>query len=284
MIHGRPACLARLSGGAALEAGLNSQVGPGLPAQIPGKTGTREHSPWLRILHEGTSALRNVVCKDPSSYHRDPHPSPSSSWFPRVSVRHNLSGDPSRRPAPLGTLDVPAGPPFPSGELQARTPPEWPCMSWGRGNRLKANLLPLPFSPGFPSFCGPGELPPPHSILGSSQRFIVYREWLVALSRVGELLLFGHSVVSSSLQPHALQHTRLPCPSLSPELVQTHVHWVDDAIQPVHLLSSPSPPALNFSQHQGLFQLVSSSHQVAKVLELQLQHLSFQWIFRVDFL
>ena len=69
-----------------------------------------------------------------------------------------------------------------------------------------------------------------------------------------------------------------------PELAQTHVHWVSDAIQPSHPLSSLSPPAFNLSQHQGLFQWVSSSHQVAKVLELQLQHQSFQWIFRTDFL
>ena len=54
-------------------------------------------------------------------------------------------------------------------------------------------------------------------------------------------------------------------------------------MQPSHPLSTPSPPALNLSQHQGLFQWISSSHLVAKVLELQLQHQSFQWIFRVDF-
>ena len=56
------------------------------------------------------------------------------------------------------------------------------------------------------------------------------------------------------------------------EFTQTHVHWVDDAIQLSHPLSSPSPPALNLSQHQGLFKWVSSSHQVAKVLDFQLQH------------
>ena len=67
-----------------------------------------------------------------------------------------------------------------------------------------------------------------------------------------------------------------------PEFAQTHNHWVNDAIQPSHPLSPPSPPAFNLSQHQGLFQRVASSHQVAKVLELQLQ--SFQWIFSVDFL
>ena len=65
---------------------------------------------------------------------------------------------------------------------------------------------------------------------------------------------------------------------------QTHVHWVGDAIQPSYLWSSPSLPAFSLSQHQGLFQWVSSSHQVAEVLEFQLQRPSFQWIFRTDFL
>ena len=64
---------------------------------------------------------------------------------------------------------------------------------------------------------------------------------------------------------------------------QTHIHWVDDAIQPYHPLSS-STPALNPSQHQGLLQWISSLHQVAKVLEFQLQHQSFQRTFRADFL
>ena len=68
------------------------------------------------------------------------------------------------------------------------------------------------------------------------------------------------------------------------ELVPTHVYRVSDAIQPSHPLSSLSPHTFNFTQHQGLFKWVSSSHQVAKVLELQLQHQSFQWIFRTDLL
>ena len=68
-----------------------------------------------------------------------------------------------------------------------------------------------------------------------------------------------------------------------PEFTQTHVHWVSDAIQLFHSLLPPSLPALNLSPYQDLFQWVSSSHQVAKVLELQLQHHSFQRIFRVDF-
>ena len=69
-----------------------------------------------------------------------------------------------------------------------------------------------------------------------------------------------------------------------PELAQTHVHWVNDAIQPSYPLSSPSPPAFNLSQHQCLFKWVSFSYQVAKVLEFQLQHQSFQWTPRTGFL
>ena len=63
------------------------------------------------------------------------------------------------------------------------------------------------------------------------------------------------------------------------EPTQTHIHFVGDAIQPSHPLSSPSPPAFNLSQHQGLFKRVSSLHQVAKVLEFQLQHLPFLVMF-----
>ena len=68
------------------------------------------------------------------------------------------------------------------------------------------------------------------------------------------------------------------------EPIQTHVHWVGDAIQSSHPLSSPSPPVFNLSQHQGLFQWISSSHQVAKVLEFQFQNQFFQLIFKTDFL
>ena len=68
------------------------------------------------------------------------------------------------------------------------------------------------------------------------------------------------------------------------EFAQTHVHWVGDVIQPSHPLSSPSLPALNLSQHQGLFKWVSSLHQMAKILEFQLQHQSFQWTRRTDLL
>ena len=93
-----------------------------------------------------------------------------------------------------------------------------------------------------------------------------------------------HSVVPDSLQPHGLQHARLPWPSLSPR-VCSHSGplswWCHPTISSSVI---PSPPAFNLSQHQSLFQWVSSLHQVGKVVELQFQHQSFQWIFRVDFL
>ena len=69
-----------------------------------------------------------------------------------------------------------------------------------------------------------------------------------------------------------------------PEFAQTHVHWVGYAIQPSHPLPLHSPAVLNLSQHQGLFQQLNSSCEMAKVMELRLRHQSFQWICRVDFL
>ena len=74
----------------------------------------------------------------------------------------------------------------------------------------------------------------------------------------------------------------LPVHHQLPEFTQTQVHCVSDAIQPSHPLSSPCPPTFNLSKHQGLFQRAGSSHQVAKVLEFQLQYQSFQWIFRIE--
>ena len=93
------------------------------------------------------------------------------------------------------------------------------------------------------------------------------------------------SVIQSCLtlfNPMNCSMPGLPVHYQLPELTQTHVHWVGDAIQPSHLLSSPFPPAFNLSQHQGIFQWISSSHQVAKVLEFQFQHQSFQWTPRTD--
>ena len=76
----------------------------------------------------------------------------------------------------------------------------------------------------------------------------------------------------------------LPVHHHLPEFTQTHIHRVSDAIQPSHPLPSPSPPAPNPSQHQSLFQWVNSSHEVAEVLEFQLQHQFFQWTPRTDLL
>ena len=87
-------------------------------------------------------------------------------------------------------------------------------------------------------------------------------------------------ILSSSLRSYGLQHARLSCLSPSPRACSNSCPSSCDAIQPFHSLSSPSSSAFNLSQHQGLFQWVSSSHQVAKVLEFQLQHQCFQWIFR----
>ena len=97
------------------------------------------------------------------------------------------------------------------------------------------------------------------------------------------LLLFSHSDMSTLCDPMDCSTPGFPVLHYLPELAQTHVHWVRDANQPSHTLSPPSPPALSLSQNQDLFQRVGSLHQVAKVLKLQLQHLSFQWIFRVNF-
>ena len=97
------------------------------------------------------------------------------------------------------------------------------------------------------------------------------------------LLLFSCSVVWL-LWPHGLQHSKLPCPSPSPRAWSNSCALNQWYYPPSHPLLFPSPPAFNLSQHQGLFWRVTFLHQVAKVLELQLQHQFFQWIFRIDFL
>ena len=98
---------------------------------------------------------------------------------------------------------------------------------------------------------------------------------------------FSCSVVFDSLRPHGLQHTRLPCPSPTPGACSDSCpwhQWCHPTMSSSAIPLSPSLPAFNLFQHQSLFQWVGSSRQVAKVLEFQLQHQSFQWIFRTDFL
>ena len=101
----------------------------------------------------------------------------------------------------------------------------------------------------------------------------VWRNGVLRKYQFGSVQSLSHVL---TLQPHELQYARPPCPSPELELAQIHIHQVSDAIQPSHPLSFPYPPAFNLSQHRGLFKGVSSSHQVAKVLEFQLQHQSFQ--------
>ena len=113
--------------------------------------------------------------------------------------------------------------------------------------------------------------------------------WFTTGPNIFTLLVFFSSVQSlSHVWLFAISWTAACQASLSitnsQESTQTHVHQVDDAIQPSHPLSSPSPPALKLSQYQGLFQWVSSSHEVAKVLEFQPQYQSFQWTPRTDLL
>ena len=115
---------------------------------------------------------------------------------------------------------------------------------------------------------------------------------ILQLSTSVLIFLFGFSSVQSlsgvqlCATPWTAAHkaSMLHCPSPTPGAYSIHVHQDSDAIHPSHPLLSPSSPSFNHFQHQGLSQWVSSSHQVAKVLKFQLQHQSFQRIFRTDFL
>ena len=137
------------------------------------------------------------------------------------------------------------------------------CIGEGNGNQLQCSCLENPRDRG--AWWA--------AIYGITQS----RTWLKQLSSG-----------SSSSQVQLFETTTdfgtqgLPVPHYLPEFVQVHVHCIGDAIQPSHPLMPPSPSALNLSQHQRLFQWVVCSHQMAKILELWLQHQSFQWIFRVD--
>ena len=125
-----------------------------------------------------------------------------------------------------------------------------------------------PFYPDLGNTLGGGgaELPWPWGLLSDSLCFLLVSSYLFVVNNEHSSSAPGMALLFSTLRPG------IP------------VHRVGDAIQPSHPLSSPSPPAPNPSQHQGLFQWVNSLHEVAKVLEFQLQHQSFQWIPRTDLL
>ena len=112
---------------------------------------------------------------------------------------------------------------------------------------------------------------------GCNHSFWKYYTGVVQFSSVAQLCL-------TLCKPTDCSTPGLPVHHQLPEFTQIHAHWVSDAIQPSHHLLSSSPPTFNLSQHQGLFKWVSSSHQVTKVLEFQLQHQSFQWTPRTDLL
>ena len=106
---------------------------------------------------------------------------------------------------------------------------------------------------------------------------------------VTDFILGGSKITANGDHPMDCSTPGLPVHHQLPELAHTHVHQVSDTIQPSHPLSSPSPPVFSLSQYQGVFQWVSSSHQVAKVLEFQLQHQSSSEYsglisFRIDWL
>ena len=103
----------------------------------------------------------------------------------------------------------------------------------------------------------------------------LHPSWCCCSAARSCLTLCDH--IDCSMPGSSVLHSLLEC-------AQIHVHWVSKAIQPSYPLPPTSPFAFNLSHHQGLFQWVNSLHQVAKVLELQFQHQSFQWIFRTDFL
>ena len=140
--------------------------------------------------------------------------------------------------------------------------------------------------------CKMGLLPVPttEGVCKDRTRWWISNAWCVKLSQHCQSALSSvqFSSVTQSCptlcDPMDCSMPGLPVHYQLPELTQTHVHWINDAIKPSHFLLSPSLSAFNLSQHQGIFQWVSSLHQVAQVLEFQLQPQPFRWIFRIDFI
>ena len=240
------------------------------------------HGPWLWSWWIWDLSMDPIIC--PTFYITDVYDGYPYSWriWPRIYAGAKLL-----QSCPTLCDPIDGSPPgFPvSGILQARTL-EWAAISFSNAWKWKVKvkslsrvwLLATPWTAAYQA--------PPH--MGSSRQ--EYRSGLPLPSpRIfidTDILQFS-SIAQSCLTLCDPTDCSIPGFHLHhqlPELAQTHVHWVGDAIQPSHSLSFPSPPALNLSQHQGLFQGVSSLHLVAKVLELQLQHRSFKWLLRVDFL
>ena len=159
------------------------------------------------------------------------------------------------------------------------------CLWKVWGLILNVTVPLIPYFWGFSFAPGRGISPQSHSSV---------TQLLLQHTRETSVSQFSHSVVSDSLQLHGRQHTRPPCPSPIPGVYSNSCPlslWchptISSSVVPFSSslqLSSPSPPAFNLSQHQSPFQWVSPSHQVAKVLEFQLQHQSIQWTFRTDYI
>ena len=133
-----------------------------------------------------------------------------------------------------------------------------------------------------PSLSSPRPVPPTLPLVFNWRRYGRERIWLSW--QVAQFSLVSPLVVVQSLSLQTVARRASLFITNSQSLLKVMSIEFGDDIQPSHHLSSPFPPALDLSQHQGRFQWVGSSHQVAKVLEFQLQHQSFQWIFRTDFL
>ena len=147
-------------------------------------------------------------------------------------------------------------------------------------------ILSAPFSFCLQSFLAPGSFPISWLFTLGGQNVEASFSTLVLPMNIQGWLPFS-TVTQSCLtlcNPMDCSTPGFPVHHQLPELAQTDVHWVSDAIQPSHPLSCPFSPAFNLSQHQSLFQWVSYLHHVAKVLELKLQHQCFQWVFKTDFL
>ena len=178
---------------------------------------------------------------------------------------------------------------IPSSRLLSRWPPSYgPCSSlrWGEEISFSKSInVKILFEKCFVSKISP------QMCSNLKSKYLLYTHFCKALSwsiflynLFPKLFCCCFCWAFNSLWPHDCSMPGFPVLHYFLEFAQIHDHRVSDVIQPSYLLLSPYPPALNLSQHQGVFQGVTSLHQMAKVLELQLQHQSFQWIFRVDFL
>ena len=227
--------------------------------------------PW-RVKAAGLSCKRSWPAE------QKPEPVPGALWLGKSFIA-------------VMNWDKGAGPPYPVTEhqpvislkLENITLDKIPLLSWEpipekglRGKLAAANTSITSGEWASQPWCGNVSRHPLHGL-----------DPLTSYSKLTPFAIQFSSVTESCpplCDPMHCSTPGFPVHHQIPELTQTHVHRVGDAIRPSHPLPSPSPAALNLSQYHGFFKWVSSSHQVAKVLEFQLQYLSFQWTLRTDLL